>query len=228
MKIIDIINEVINEEYQSSGNKIWYHGTPDVREIKQTGGFIKKTSMTSYITEPKKWDELQKGMKIARNVDEEKYFKLLDQAGALRKMMSYVKPIFFTANYKVAKTYATDKTAFDFQNSEPTTLQVNINDSGKKLQVPAHGERFRGIRTDVVKKSLINSGVPEDEINKYFNMFTLNIRNGIMSAETLGIIAQLLDFDIVDVLGVLDSYHGGSVQSTVRMVFDPTRIKIIN
>ena len=58
-------------------------------------------------------------------------------------------------------------------------------------------------------------------------MFPNDVRNGKMTAETLGIIAQFMGFDIVDVLGVLDSYHGGSIKSTVRMVFDPSRIKII-
>jgi len=49
-----------------------------------------------------------------------------------------------------------------------------------------------------------------------------------MSSETLSIIAQLLKFDIIDVVGVLDSYHGGNIKSTVRIVFDPKRITIVN
>jgi len=58
-------------------------------------------------------------------------------------------------------------------------------------------------------------------------MFPTWIRNNKISAETIAIIAQQLGFDIVDVIGVLDSYEGGSIESTVRMVFDPQRIKII-
>jgi hypothetical protein len=74
---------------------------------------------------------------------------------------------------------------------------------------------------------LIDDGVPEETINGYYAMFPFWITNGKMTAETLGIIAQLLHYDIVDVLGVKDSYHVGSTNATVRMVFDPQRIKII-
>lgn len=226
MNVDNIIKEVISE--MMSENKIWYHGTPDVRELSQTGSFSPRMGSTDYISDPEKWEQLQSQMKDARLKDEDLYFNLLDQAGDLRKTMSYKKPIFFTANRSVANTYAEPQRAFDYQNSVPKTLQVEINNNGNILQVAAHGERFRGIRVDAVRQGLNKSGVSDEELNKYLKMYPTEVRNDRMSAETLGIIAQQLGFDIVDVLGVLDSYHGGSVKSTVRMVFDPSRIKIIN
>jgi len=227
MNVIDIINEVVNN-FLLGEQQVWYHGTPDVRGVEQIGSFTPKTETTTYISDPKKWNELQNQMQDARaSSDEDLYFQLLDQAGALRKSMTYKKPIYFTKNRAVASTYADPKRAFDYQTSKPSVLQVKIDDSGKVLEVPAHGQRFRMINADFVKAALRNNGIPEEEINKYFDMFPNDVRDNRMSAETIGIIAQLLGFDIVDVLGVLDSYHGGSVKSTVRMVFDPEKIHII-
>ena len=227
MNVIDIINEVVNN-FLLGEQQVWYHGTPDVRGVEQIGSFTPKTETTTYISDPKKWNELQNQMQDARaSSDEDQYFQLLDQAGALRKSMTYKKPIYFTKNRAVASTYADPKRAFDYQTSKPSVLQVKIDDSGKVLEVPAHGQRFRMINADFVKAALRNNGIPEEEINKYFDMFPNDVRDNRMSAETIGIIAQLLGFDIVDVLGVLDSYHGGSVKSTVRMVFDPEKIHII-
>jgi len=226
MNLINIINEVIEEVFLTEDD-VWYHGTPDVRDVKQTGSFESRTDTTSYISDPKKWHELQAEMQAARvSSNEDLYFQLLDQAGELRKNMTYKKPMYFTKNRSVASTYADPHRAMDYQGSQPSVLQVRI-DGGKTLKVPAHGQRFRMISADYVKAALRDNGIPEEKINKYFEMFPNDIRNNQMSAETIGIIAQLLGFDIVDVLGVLDSYHGGSIKSTVRMVFDPSRIHII-
>ena len=38
MNLINIINEVISEVL--SENRIWYHGTPDAREVNQNGSFV--------------------------------------------------------------------------------------------------------------------------------------------------------------------------------------------
>jgi hypothetical protein len=227
MKIVDIINEEISS-YLNEQN-IWYHGTPDSKELKQSGGFTQRTSTTDYISDPKRWRELQNEMQIARNTGKEDlYFELLDQAGALRKHMKYKKPIYFTDKSNVASTYTDDKRAFDYQSAEPALLKAEINDSGNVLKVNAQGENFRGIKINIVRDALIKAGISENEIEKYFDMFPTDIRNGKMSAETLAIIAQLLGFDIVDVQGVLDSYNVGNTKSTIRMVFDPQRINIIN
>ena len=226
MNVLNIINEVLVEVM--SDNNIWYHGSEDARGLMQHG-FTQRTDTTNYISDPKRWRELQNEMQIARTTGkEDQYFELLDQAGALRKHMSYKKPIYFSDNRGVANTYSKEKRAFDYQNSEPALLRAQINDNGNILKVSAQGESFRGIKTGIVRNALIKADVSEDEIEKYFDMFPTDIRKGKMTAETLGIIAQLLGFDIVDVQGVLDSYQGGSTKSNVRMVFDPQRIKIIS
>jgi len=216
------INEIIDEEIKN-----WYHGTPDVRDIRQTGAFTPRTATTTYLTDPQKYDEIQAEMSKARSEGNDNlYHELSHQLSPLVKELTYKKPIYFTGNRGVARTYTDPHRSGDYQNAEPSILNVKIDDSGKVLTIPAFGESFRGINTDVVKTALMKDGVQEPVIDNYFNIFKFWIHNNRMPSETLGIIAQLLHYDVVDILGVKDSYHVGSTNATVRMVFDPQRIKI--
>jgi hypothetical protein len=220
MNIIEIINEELKQ---------WYHGTPDVRDIKTAGAFTPRTDTTTYISDPQKWDEQQVEMNNAKKSGNEAlYFELLHEHGKLVKDLTFKKPIYFTGNRSVARTYANPWRAFDYQNSEPSVLMAKIDDSGKILTIPAHGDNFRGINSDIVKKALMADGVSENVINDFYRKFQFWVSNGRMTAETLGIIAQLLKYDIVDVLNVIDTHTGKGAPSTVRMVFDPSRIKISN
>jgi hypothetical protein len=219
MNIIEIINEEI---------KNWYHGTPDVRDIQKVGAFSPRTNTTTYVTDPQEWNKVQTEMQKAREMgNDDLYHELLHRSGELVKDLTYKKPIYFTGNAGVARTYSNPWRAFDYTNAEPSVLNVKIDDSGKILTIPAYGESFRGINNDVVKNALLKDGVPEETIDKYYAIFPFWVSNGKMTSETLGIIAQLLNYDIVDVLGVRDTYSGKGTESTVRMVFDPNRIKII-
>lgn len=217
MQLIDVIREEIEK---------WYHGTPDAREIKKMG-FTPRTNTVQYIENPKKWNEMQIQMDVARKKgDEDLYFNLLDKRGEMLKNLNYKKPIYFTKDSSVARTYADPWRALDYQSAEPSVFTVDIDDSGKKLTINAQGENFRGISTDIVKKALMADGVDETVVDQMFGMFMNWIRNGKMSAETLAIIAQQLGYDIVDVTNVVDTYTGKGPRSTVRMIFDPQRIKI--
>jgi len=228
MNVINIIKEEVNNFVLGEG-KTWYHGTPDVRDLNKSGGFVPKTDNTDYIPEYQKWNQVQAEMQQARaQGDEDRYFELLDLAGTLRKSYTYKKPIFFTDNSRVASTYADSSRAMNYQESDPKIVSTEIDDKGYILKIPARGQRFRMIDAEMVKQAFINHGIPEEEITHYYAMFPTWIRNNKISAETIGIIAQQLGFDLVDVIGVLDSYEGGSIESTVRMVFDPQRIKIIS
>jgi hypothetical protein len=219
MSIIRIINEEIKQ---------WYHGTSDVRDIRNAGGFSQRTATTQYISDPEKYLKLQTEMDKAKKAGNEKlYRELLYQVGDVVKDLTYKKPIYFTGNRNVAKTYAKPWRAFDYANAEPSIITANIDESGKILTIPAFGESFRGINADVVKKALMQDGIDENTINNYYKAFQFWINDeNKMTSETLAIIAQLLGYDIVDVLGVRDTYTGKGSPSTVRMVFDPKRIKI--
>jgi len=212
-------------------SKIWYHGTPDSREIRKTNSFTTRYQTRQIIKDINKYSETQSNLKKAR-VDGNKdlYFKILDTVQNTYGEIRFKKPIFFTDNSGVANTYTDPFRAFDYQNSEPSLLKVEINENGKKLEVPAYGYLFRKIEPKMLKDALVRDGVLESEVDKYFNMFIQHIggRGNKLSTEDSGIICQLLGYDIVDFIGVLDSYHGGSTRSTVRMIFDAERIKIIN
>jgi len=47
-----------------------------------------------------------------------------------------------------------------------------------------------------------------------------------IKTDVIAAIGDWLGFECIDVVGVLDSYHGGNIKSTVRMVLDPTNLKI--
>jgi hypothetical protein len=57
-------------------------------------------------------------------------------------------------------------------------------------------------------------------------MFNYYTNKGI-TTDLIGVIAQWFKFDTVDIINVLDSYHGGNIKSTVKMVFDSKNIEII-
>ena len=211
----------------AESSKVWYHGTPDARKVKEQGGFEGRTNSITFITDIEKWEQIKSELKDARKNDEGLYFKLLDQVGQFTKDLSLKKPIFLSDNHGVARTYADQKRAFDYQNAEPDTFKVKV-DSGKNLKIPVFGDTFRGINIGKVKKALLNHGISDSDIDRTFKRFQYNIKNDKMDTSVVSAIAQMYDFDIVDVVGVLDSYNVGKSKSTVRMVFDHNRVKIIN
>ena len=211
------LNEKLN-------NKIWYHGTPDAREIFKHG-FKNSESTVTQIIDYKKYQELQDELNRIRNIDEDRYFKLLDEVPKLKKQIPYDRPIFLTNDKRVAKTYE-DKLTFDYQNAEPHVFTCKVL-PGKTLTVDGDFERFRGIKNSVVKDALKKEGIPNDKIDEIFNKYVFNTYKNKMSTDELGVIAKDLGYDIVDVINVYDSYEGGEILSTVRMVFDPNMIEII-
>lgn len=58
-----------------------------------------------------------------------------------------------------------------------------------------------------------------------FNYY-ISDRKGIQT-NVVAAMGKWLGFDSIDVVGILDSYHGGSVQSTVKMVFDPRDVTFV-
>lgn len=209
-------------------NNVWYHGTPDVRELQQDGGFTQRYIDIEYVEDIDKWNSLQEPLTQARESDnQQEYIDLIQQRRDLRKTSSIRKPIFLTDIYSVAKTYADPQRAFDYQNSVEKVLKVSTK-GNKGVTIIAPGSRFRFIDINKVKKGFMDAGVSEerfDSIAEQLN-YALGVEKGIKT-NNIAAIADWLGFDYVDVVGVLDSYHGGSTESTVRMVFDPNNIEIV-
>lgn len=207
-------------------NEGWYHGSPDAREIEKVGGFSDRTMTVDYVTDPKGFAELTKSMQMARDSgDDDLYFKLLDEVGSFKKDFTYKTPLFLTDVHSVAKTYADPKRAFDYQSAEEKIYEVDVT-CNKVVKIVATGERFRFIPVDMVKRGFINSGVPEEEISNLIEMFNYYVQNKGIKTDVIAAIGNWLGFDCIDVIGVLDSYHGGTVKSTVRMVLNPTNVNI--
>lgn len=212
--------------YSEYLNESWYHGTPDSREVEK-GGFESRTLQADYINDLKGYNELMLSMKNAREEgDEDLYFKLLDKVSDYKKTYTYNKPIFLTDKYSVAKTYADPMRAFDYQGAIEKVYEVDV-DCSKIVNIHAFGDRFRFISEDKVKKGFIESGVSEDKIDELiskFNYYTTD--NKGIKTDLIAAIGNWLGFDCIDVIGVLDSYMGGNIKSTVRMVLNPEKIKI--
>lgn len=223
--IVTTIREYISE--QQTLDESWYHGTPDAREIEKEGGFTNRTMTVDYVKDPEGFNKLQQKINSAKKDGNEKlYFQLLDKVSDYKENFTYKKPVFLTDKFSVAKTYADPKRAFDYQNATEKVYEVEVN-CNKIVNISAIGDRFRFISFDKVKQGFVNSGISEEEIDKLISMFNYHTPNnkGIRT-DDIAAIGNWLEFDCIDVIGVLDSYHGGTVKSTVRMVLDPTKVKI--
>lgn len=229
MKLRNIIETTIREylDDEQMLNENWYHGTPDAREIEKEGGFIHKTMRVDYVKDPDGLRDIQQQMnKAKKEGDEDLYWKLLDSVSNFKEYYTYKKPLFLTDKYSIAKTYANPQRAFDYQNAIDKVYEVDVN-CNKVVKIVVTGDRFRSISIDKVKNGFINSGVSEEKIDKLISMFNYYIHdNKGIQTDIIAAIGNWLEFDCIDVIGVLDSYHGGNVKSTVRMVLDPTKAKI--
>ncbi len=219
------IHQYLNE--QKIIRESWFHGTPDSREIEKEGGFKHKTMRVNYVKDLKKFKDTEQKMIEAReHGDDDLYFKLLDKIIDFKEYYEYKKPLFLTDKYDVAKTYADPRRAFDYQAAIEKVYEVEV-DCEKIVKIDATGDRFKFISTDKVKNGFVNAGIPEDEIDRAISMFNYYIPdNKGIKTDVIAAIGNWFDFDCIDVIGVFDSYHGGKIKSTVRMVLDPTKVKI--
>jgi len=221
------IRKLLKEGLEQSN--IWYHGTPDVTALEKEGGFSTRNISIDYVSDLEGYYEVQNKLKQSREAGDDKtYFKYLDLVPKFKDTFNMRKPIFLSNDNSVAKTYANPRRAFDYQNSKEKLLKIKVSD-GKTVTIVATGDRFRFIDTNKVRRGFINSGVSEEEINKVIKQFAYYQKTdkGIKT-DVVAVLGEWFGFDFIDIVGVLDSYEGGSIKSTVRMVFDPSRIKIIN
>lgn len=226
MGIRNLIRTIIREDNQLILEG-WFHGSPDVREVEKVGGFTNMKMVVDYVVDPNLYKDIQQRMKDARKTgNEDLYWKLLDEVPKLKKNYTYRKPLFLTDKFLVAKTYAVPKRAFDYQNAVEKVYEVDV-DCNNVVKIMAIGKQFRFIGVDKVKSGFMSAGISENEIDKLINMFNYYIPdNKGVKTDVIAAIGNWLGFDCIDVIGVLDSYEGGSIKSTVRMVLDPTKVRI--
>ena len=99
---------------------------------------------------------------------------------------------------------------------------------GKTLTINGAGQNFRGITIDSVRDGLRKAGIDDATIDHTIAQFTHQIRGdgGKISTHSLAAIVDELGFDIIDVTRIKDTYMGGGPPATVRMVMDPSLIRI--
>lgn len=222
MKILPLLNEALKSD-------VWYHGTPDVRQLEQDGGFTQRNLSIEYVEDIDAWDRAQAEMEKARvEGNEDRYFEIIDTVGKLRQRTNIRKPIFITDIFSVAKTYADpSRVHTDYQNSIEKVVKVEVSD-GKSATIVATGHRFRFIPVDMVRAGFTRAGINPEELDLVIRKlnFAIGTEKGIKT-DDIAAIGDWFGFDYIDVKGVLDSYHGGTTKSTVRMVFDPSHLKIV-
>jgi len=184
--------------------------------------------MVSYIKDLEGYKRTQKEIKIARSEgNEDEYFRLLDIVPKTKDTFKYNSPIFITDKLNVAKTYADSRRSTDYQNAIEKVIKVKCEE-GSKITIDGYGQRFRFIKIDSVKKGFKDAGIDETKFENLLEMFNYYVSNkeGIKT-DVIGVMGYYLGFDMIDISNVLDSYEGGSVKSTVRMVFNRNKLTII-
>ena len=213
------------EYLQESLNNVWYHGTPDSREVDKSG-FSTRSSTTTEITDPEKFNQIQQKLSTMSSDDDE-YHEVLKMVSGLKAQYKYPTPIFLSNKRSVAGSYADDSRAYDYQNSTPKVYAVDVRD-GKKVTIVATGDKFSHINVDKVRKGFTQSGVSDKDFDNALSKFNFADRSKGIKTDMIATIAHYLGFDTIDVVGVLDSYSGGSEKSTVKMVLNPKNISIAN
>ena len=214
IKLKDILLEVKN---------VFYHGTPDSREISKQAGFSKKTKTINYIEDIDRYKELQKQFK-SKDYDIGQVSKEIE---SLEKKHTFRSPIFLTDKISVARTYS-KKPAWDSQNSIPKVYKVKTSPS-KILTLDIKGKRFEFLDVGLVASAFKSAG---EDTNTFYNLlqkyeyYQLDNIEGVPT-DSLVAIADELGFDCIDVLNAEDSYNVGNKLSTIRIILEPNDIKII-
>lgn len=215
IKLKDILLEVKN---------VFYHGTPDSREISKQAGFTKKTKTINYIEDIDRYKELQRQLK---NADYTNRVQIGKEIRSLEKKHTFRSPIFLTDKISVARTYS-KKPAWDSQNSIPNVYKVKTTPS-KILTLDIKGKRFDFLDVGLVASAFKSAG---EDINTFYNLlqkyeyYQLDNIKGVRT-NSLVAIADELGFDCIDVLNAEDSYNVGNKLSTIRIMLEPNDIKII-
>ncbi len=208
---------------EATSNSTWYHGTPELQKISEFEG---RTLSVDYLTDPEKWMAIQDQMQKVESGSDE-YMDLIHAAGNLRQHKNVRSPVFLSNQYPIAKTYADDRRAFDYQAAVPGVIPVEVA-PGNTLTINGRGQSFRGITIDSVRQGLSQAGIDEPTINREIAQFTHQLRGDgdKLSTNSLAAIVDELGFDIIDVTNIKDNYMGGGPPATVRMVMNPSLISI--
>lgn len=203
---------------------IWYHGTPDVRSLREIGAFEPRTEARRLIKDPAALAE-------ARAFAAEPGLSIVDSARRLDMLSVHFKdvqipvPVFFSARRDTAASYAVDQRALDYQNAEPAVIIAEIS-ADADVTINAGRETFRGLRWDRIETGLLASGYDPQTVKDALNTQLGRSSEGRIRVSDLGAALWLCGVGVVDVVNVIDTHTGVGKPDTVRMVFDPEMISI--
>jgi hypothetical protein len=138
-------------------------------------------------------------------------------------------PYFLTDNRSVARTYADDTRAADYQNAEPRVLSL-YSRAEDPLTINAQGDNFRGIELDYLEQAMrekYGNGPIMDNFLREADKLRAGEDEGRITTDVLAALAKRFGAsDVVDVRNVVDTYTGDGPRSTVRMFRDPTSVRL--
>jgi len=201
----------------------WYHGTPDVRPLRETG-FAARTEPLRYVKD-------MSALRAARAHASEEGISALEghrRLSALEGQFEFVPvpvPVFLSRTRETAQSYANAQRAFDFQNAEPAVLEIEGVPEAE-LTIDAAGDTFRGLTWGRIAAGLEAAGDDPDRVARVLeDRLEMSIAGRIRVAK-LGAALHLCGYGVVDVLNVVDTHDGRGRPDTVRMVFDPEGLRI--
>ena len=202
----------------------WFHGTPDVRALRESGGFTPRSENRRIVSD-------LPGLRAAKEHASEPGIsdaEAMRRLGALDRFFSYEPvpvPVFLSACRDTAATYADDRRAWDYQNADPAVLEVGIN-AEADLVIDAGRETFRGLRWPPIEAGLRKAGADPEDVRSLLEDRLQKPADGPIRVSDLGAALHLAGFAVVEVRNVIDTHTGRGKPDTVRMVFDMSLLEV--
>lgn len=203
---------------------IWFHGTPDGRQIRTAGRFEERFETRRVVKDPE-------GLSAARLEAENPTLSARESADRMSKLDAFYDfvripvPVFLSASRATASTYADDRRALDFQNAEPAVFRV-LSECEPAVMIDAGGETFRGLRWGQVEAGLRRAGLPADDVKRTLTQALGRDADARIRVADLGAALWLHGVNLVDVRNVVDTHTGKGQPDVVRMVFDAGSLRL--
>lgn len=201
----------------------WFHGTPDVRPLRDAGGFTPRFRTQRLVTDGDKLRELS-----ARRSDPEvsgaDFRRLSKEMEACWEEVDAPVPVFLSATRATARSYADETRAFRENEADPAVLEA-VCDAPAEVTIDARGASFRGVTWPDVAAGLAASDLEAEEVRRTVFDRLPDVRDRIR-VEHLGFALWTAGARVVDVENVVDTHGGTGRPDTVRMVFDPELVRL--
>lgn len=202
----------------------WYHGTPDIRDLRTAGRFTPRTEARRVIGDRSGLAKIMERM-AAPGLSAAAAHAMSKEADACWETLDAPVPVFLSASRATATSYANDARAFDYQNAEPAVVAVDVG-AAPDVTINAGGATFRGLTWGQIEAGLrasdLDSSVVSDMLFERLN----GTQRDRIKVSDLGLALWSAGARVVEVTNVIDTHNGVGRPDTVRMVFDVDLIVI--